>query len=242
MRRNHPVRRVVLTTAATASGIVLLVSLKPTTDPASSADGGAPGSAQGQQAAAGSHTATGAAVPTKYGDVQVRLTVTDGKITKSDAVQAPKGGHNDDITTMAVPKLNRETVAAQNADIDSVSGATYTSDGYRKSLQAALDQARKDGSLGGSRGTRAVNGSAVQTKYGPVQVRITVSGTKITKAEAVKAPQGGLNSKKTAQSVPVLGRETVAAQSADIDSVSGATYTSDGYKKSLQSALDRIHG
>jgi uncharacterized protein with FMN-binding domain len=56
-------------------------------------------------------------------------------------VQAPKGGLSDQKTAMAVPKLNQEAVAAGSANIDAVSGATYTSGGYKKSLQSALDQA-----------------------------------------------------------------------------------------------------
>ncbi|KOU55762.1 FMN-binding protein, partial [Streptomyces sp. MMG1533] len=55
--------------------------------------------------------------------------------------QAPKGGRSDQITADAVPKLNQAAVAAGNADIDAVSGATYTSAGYKQSLQSALDQA-----------------------------------------------------------------------------------------------------
>jgi uncharacterized protein with FMN-binding domain len=73
--------------------------------------------------------------------VQVRITVSNGKITKADAVQAPKGGTSDQKTALAVPKLNQEAVAAGSADIDSVSGASYTSAGYKQSLQSALDQA-----------------------------------------------------------------------------------------------------
>ncbi|KOX43535.1 FMN-binding protein, partial [Streptomyces sp. NRRL F-7442] len=55
--------------------------------------------------------------------------------------QAPKGGQSDRVTADAVPKLNRAAVAAGSADIDAVSGATYTSAGYRQSLQSALDRA-----------------------------------------------------------------------------------------------------
>ncbi len=53
----------------------------------------------------------------------------------------PKGGLSDQKTQLAVPRLNQEAVAAGTADIDAVSGATYTSTGYRQSLQSALDQA-----------------------------------------------------------------------------------------------------
>ncbi|MFF5886588.1 FMN-binding protein [Streptomyces sp. NPDC012589] len=249
MRKSHPVRRVVLATAATVSGIVLLLSLKPGSDPGSAdAAGGAvpPAAAQSPQGGAraiGDGTVTGNAEPTQYGAVQVRLTVSDGKITKAEAVQAPKGGQSDQITADAVPKLNQAAVAAQSADIDSVSGATYTSAGYKKSLQSALDKAAKSaagsGQDGGGAQARTVTGDAAQTQYGAVQVRITVAGGKITKAEAVQAPKGGQSDQITANAVPKLNQAAVAAGTADIDAVSGATYTSTGYQKSLQSALDK---
>ncbi|WP_316755071.1 FMN-binding protein [Streptomyces herbicida] len=264
MRKSHPIRRVVLATAATVSGVVLLLSLKPSTDPASaSAAGAAPQqtaagqeSPQGGAQTAGTGTVTGDAAQTQYGVVQVRLTVANGKITKAEAVQAPKGGTSDQKTALAVPKLNQEAVAAQNAQIDSVSGATYTSTGYKKSLQSALDRMKAAGGSNGSSGsagsssgsggaaqaTKTVTGQVAQTQYGPVQVRITVSNGKITKAEAVQAPKGGLSDQKTAQAVPKLNQEAVAAGNATIDSVSGATYTSTGYKQSLQSALDQAGG
>ncbi|MFD4542247.1 FMN-binding protein, partial [Streptomyces bauhiniae] len=135
-------------------------------------------------------------------------------------------------------------LATQNADIDSVSGATYTSTGYKKSLQSALDQIKKPptGGSSGAAQARTVTGSAEQTPYGAVQVRVTLSGKKITKAEAVQAPKGPTSDEKTALAVPRLNKAAVTAGSAEIDSVSGATYTSTGYKKSLQSALDQAGG
>ncbi|MFF7475548.1 FMN-binding protein [Streptomyces sp. NPDC008092] len=263
MRKSHPIRRVVLATAATVSGVVLLLSLKPSSDPTSaSAAGAAPSAAaagqespQGGTGAAGTTTVDGDATQTQYGVVQVRLTVANGKITQAQAIQAPKGGTSDQKTALSVPTLNKEAVAAQSANIDSVSGATYTSTGYKQSLQSALDKmkeaaASSSGSSAGSSSSsgsaqaqaKTVTGQVAQTQYGPVQVRITVSGGKITKAEAVQAPKGGTSDQKTALSVPKLNQEAVAAQSANIDSVSGATYTSTGYKQSLQSALDQAGG
>ncbi|MEV6194477.1 FMN-binding protein [Streptomyces sp. NPDC051920] len=264
MKKNHPIRRFMLASAATVSGIVLLLALKPASDPAaaSAQAGGAPqqtgaaqGAAQGGAAEqAGAGTVLGDAVQTQYGPVQVRLTMSGGRITRADAVQAPSGGTSSQKTELSVPKLNQEAVAAQSADIDAVSGATYTSTGYKKSLQSALDKAKAAGGASGSSGSsgdagsasaapaaqaRIVTGTVADTQYGPVQVRLTLTGKKITKAEAVQAPSGGTSSQKTELSVPKLNQEAVAAGSADIDTVSGATYTSEGYKKSLQSALDK---
>ncbi|WP_369239285.1 FMN-binding protein [Streptomyces sp. R21] len=278
MKKSHPIRRAVLAGAATVSGIVLLLSLKPASDPAAAA---AQGGAAAQQTAAAQQSAQGGAAPqggtvtgdvvqTQYGAVQVRLTVGGGRITKAETLQAPSGGRSTQVTADAVPKLNQETVTAQNADIDAVSGATYTSAGYKKSLQSAVDKAKAAGSrqtapsspasssapaakpsapAGGAASSappasqaRTVTGNVAQTEYGPVQVRITVSGGKITKAEAVQAPSGGRSTQVTSDSVPKLNQEAVAAGSANIDAVSGATYTSGGYKTSLQSALDKAGG
>ncbi|WP_260614446.1 FMN-binding protein [Streptomyces sp. WAC02707] len=150
MRKSHPVRRAVLAGAATVSGIVLLLSLKPASDPgAASAAGGAappvaaqsPQGGRGEGAGAGAGTFTGDAVDTQYGPVQVRLTVSGGRITGAEAVQAPEGGRSTQVTADAVPKLNQAAVIAGGADIDAVSGATYTSAGYKQSLQSALDKA-----------------------------------------------------------------------------------------------------
>ncbi|CAM5746718.1 Na(+)-translocating NADH-quinone reductase subunit C [Streptomyces afghaniensis] len=242
MRKSHPVRRAVLAGAATVSGIVLLLSLKPASDPGSAqAAGQAPPAAAGQAPQGGVNGAvTGDAAQTQYGAVQVRLTMSNGKITQAEAVQAPKGGRSDQITASSVPRLNQAVVAAQSADIDAVSGATYTSAGYKKSLQSALDKAKASaGGAQGSGNAQTLTGDVAQTQYGPVQVRITVAGGKITKAEAVQAPKGGRSDQITSSSVPRLNQAAVAAGSADIDAVSGATYTSAGYKKSLQSALDK---
>ncbi|MFD5482279.1 FMN-binding protein [Streptomyces hawaiiensis] len=242
MRKSHPVRRAVLAGAATVSGIVLLLSLKPASDPGSAqAAGQAPPAAAGQAPQGGVNGAvTGDAAQTQYGAVQVRLTMNNGKITQAEAVQAPKGGRSDQITASSVPRLNQAAVTAQSAEIDAVSGATYTSAGYKKSLQSALDKAKASaGSQQGAGGAQTLTGDVAQTQYGPVQVRVTVAGGKITKAEAVQAPKGGRSDQITSSSVPRLNQAAVAAGNAQIDAVSGATYTSAGYKKSLQSALDK---
>ncbi|WP_328337488.1 FMN-binding protein [Streptomyces violaceus] len=243
MRKSHPVRRAVLAGAATVSGIVLLLSMKPASDPggAQAAGGQVPPAAAGQAPQGGVNGAvTGDAQQTQYGPVQVRLTMSGGKITQAEAVQAPKGGRSDQITASSVPRLNQAAVAAGNAQIDAVSGATYTSAGYKKSLQSALDKAKAAGGAAqGSGNAQTLTGDVAQTQYGPVQVRVTVAGGKITKAEAVQAPKGGRSDQITSSSVPRLNQAAVAAGNAQIDAVSGATYTSAGYKKSLQSALDK---
>ena len=83
---------------------------------------------------------TGPAVFVNYGTVQVKITVSNGKIVDAVAVQAPSG-RNDRYTRMAVPILKQQTLAAQSANIKGASGASYTSYGWYKSLQGALADA-----------------------------------------------------------------------------------------------------
>ena len=87
-------------------------------------------------------TVTGNSASTRYGPVVVQITVTNGEISAVDAVEYPTAKARDvQINQRAVPLLNQEALAAQSANIHTVSGATYTSRGYVTSLQSALDKA-----------------------------------------------------------------------------------------------------
>jgi uncharacterized protein with FMN-binding domain len=95
--------------------------------------------------------------------------------------------------------------------------------------------------VSGSRST-TFTGEAVDTRWGPVQVRITVQGGKITASEAVQYPKENSRDVEINDfALPLLGRQAVQQQSAEIDAVSGATMTSGGYQQSLQSAIDKAH-
>jgi uncharacterized protein with FMN-binding domain len=86
-------------------------------------------------------------------------------------------------------------------------------------------------------------GQVVQTEFGPVQVRVTLSAGRITDVTALQLPSGHRRSAEISQYVePILRSEALQAQSAQIDLISGATYTSMGYAQSLQSALDQAGG
>jgi len=90
-------------------------------------------------------------------------------------------------------------------------------------------------------GARTATGTAVDTQYGAAQVRVTVKGAKITDIEALQLQGNDPRSLQISSSAePILKQEALAKQSADIDAVSGATYTSDSYTQSLQSALDKL--
>jgi uncharacterized protein with FMN-binding domain len=91
-------------------------------------------------------------------------------------------------------------------------------------------------------GEVSVNGTSEGTRYGPVQVRVTIRGKRLVTVTAVTYPaSGGRDREISAFALPQLQQEAIAAQGAHIDTVSGATFTSDGYRRSLQSALDAAH-
>lgn len=144
-------RRAVLATASTSTLVVLLLTLKPhhSTALADRAPVSVPvpapsGTVSSPPAgsAAGTRTYTGDPVDTRYGTVQVSVTVGAGHLTGVKVLQAPSGdGHSERITADAVPRLTQEALSAGSAHIDAVSGASYTSQGYIRSLQSALDRA-----------------------------------------------------------------------------------------------------
>jgi uncharacterized protein with FMN-binding domain len=157
-------RRVILAAVNTIVGLVLLLSFKahalPATLPTppaaisqttstttgssspSTSTANSTANSTATTASGATVTVTGSAAQTKYGPVQVQLTVTNGQITAVDAVVYPTSSSRDrQINARAVPQLDQEALTAQSAKIDTVSGATYTTTGYRTSLQSALDQA-----------------------------------------------------------------------------------------------------
>ncbi|MCQ4079928.1 FMN-binding protein [Streptomyces sp. RB6PN25] len=161
-------RRAVIATTSTVAGVVLLLSLKPhhsagpalagsgagsatlpsqgagTPAPTSSSTASAPTAGSGsKKSSADSGSFVGSTVQTDYGPVQVEITMSDGKLTGVTALQTPSGAaRSQEIAAYAVPRLTQEALGAQSAQIDAVSGASYTSAGYIQSLQSALDKAR----------------------------------------------------------------------------------------------------
>ncbi len=106
----------------------------------SSGSGSSGGTESGGSAA--SATFTGAVAQTQYGDVQVQVTVAGGRITDVTALHlTDRDGRSVAISQQAAPILRQEALQAQSAQIQAVSGATFTSEGYTTSLQSALDQA-----------------------------------------------------------------------------------------------------
>jgi uncharacterized protein with FMN-binding domain len=161
-------RRVILAIVCTAAGLALLLSFKTrgttgltipqgqngtapsSASPPSAASGSAgtggssgPGSnSSSSTSTTASKTVAGDVVQTIYGPIQVTITVKDGKISAVSVPEYPDGTMRDQqINAFALPELVQETVAADSARVDAVSGATYTSQGYVSSLQSAIDKA-----------------------------------------------------------------------------------------------------
>jgi uncharacterized protein with FMN-binding domain len=136
------------------------------------------------------------------------------------------------------------STAAATADssvVAPVQGGTSSGNTAAGTTTAPTDGATSSsGTSGSSSGTTTVTGDAADTRWGPVQVQVTVADGTITDVSVVEYPDNnGKDEQINARALPILVQETLKAQSADIDMVSGATVTSDGYVESLQSALDQ---
>jgi hypothetical protein len=194
-----------LGTAATVSGVVLLLALKQPADGSASAAAQAPASSGPAAAASPSQNAQDA---------------LGGEGAQKDSGPAgssvPSSGSLASKTASAAPKPS-----ATKSSGASGSGSGSTGSGSSGS--------------GASTAAKSVTGNAVDAQYGAVQVKLTVKDGKVTAAEAVQGPTTGPGG----SAIPTLNKEVVTAQSATIDSVSGASFTSEGYKKSLQSAIDK---
>ncbi|WP_431771423.1 FMN-binding protein [Streptomyces cucumeris] len=137
-------KRPVLVTATTVLGLFLVLYAKPHQEPEQPAPAAAPSSRPSADTSTGaspdavSGRFTGDVVETRRGPVQVRITLAKSRLTAVDVLE---GVHDEGPSAGAVPQLTQRALDAQSADIDAVSGATYTSQGYISSLQSALDRA-----------------------------------------------------------------------------------------------------
>jgi uncharacterized protein with FMN-binding domain len=125
-------------------------------------------------------------------------------------------------------------VAAPPAETD-----TPTSSGSASATPAGSAKPKKRNPIAQR---RVIDGGIAQTQYGNVQVRLVVVGHTITDVRAIHLTDANDHSRGlSAGAAPILRHEALAAQSAKIDTVSGATYTSEGYRQSLQAAIDQAH-
>ena len=146
------------------------------------------------------------------------------------------------------------TAAARFAGADGLTGTATTGSSTVAGQSAGTSTGTASGTANGSSassatgtqsgtttGTKTIVGSTVQTPYGPLQVSVTFTNGKISAVKALQTPnRHGTSVQINAYATPILAQEAVAANSAKIDTVSGATFTSEGYAQSLQSAIDKL--
>ena len=130
--------------------------------------------------------------------------------------------------------------ASSTATTSSSEPSSSSSSSSSSPTSSSSTSSSTSSSSSGSTEARTYTGSVAQTRWGPVQVQITVQGDKITKVTVLQQPNGNhKDAEINSYALPILVQGTLTAQSAQIDMVSGATVTSDGYITSLQSALDQ---
>src|SRR4051794_11998146 len=132
------------------------------------------------------------------------------------------------------------TAAVLGFHAHSAAGPVASAAATSTSAGSSGSSAPSTSSTKSSSGTKTATGDAMQTRYGPAQVRVTVSNGKIMKIEAVQLQNGDAKSQAiSSNAAPILQQSVLAKQTAAVDTVSGATYTSLSYEASLQSALDK---
>ncbi|MGN7800020.1 FMN-binding protein [Leifsonia sp. 22587] len=143
-------------------------------------------------------------------------------------------GIGEDATT---PTAASTTTSSATGSSGSAGGGSSTTSG---SSDAASSTPSATPSPTQSSSTTVITGSAVETRYGAVQVKVTFSGSTITAVDTIQSPdRDGRDVEINSQALPILEQEVLSSQSANIDTVSGATYTSEGYIQSVQSAIDQ---
>jgi uncharacterized protein with FMN-binding domain len=146
----------------------------------------------------------------------------------------PKPAAVTGVHVLSGAKAGTPVAAAPPKPAKSSSGSTSSS------TKSSSHKASKAPAAAPQSGT--VDGAVVGTQYGSVQVRVSFTGKKITNVHALQLTDSSSTSVSiSAGAAPTLRHEALAAQSAKIDVVSGATYTSEAYQQSLQSALDAAH-
>ncbi len=145
-------------------------------------------------------------------------------------------------TTATTPISGGVSGTTSGGSTDGSGNNGSSSSGTNRSGSSGTNRSGTDGSGPRSSAAKTVTGSVISTQWGPVQVQLTVGNGSITKVTMLQYPNGNSRDVEIANySLPILIQETIKSQSANIDMVSGATYTSDGYVRSLQSALDQAN-
>jgi len=157
------------------------------------------------------------------------------------AITPPQFGTSGPTGLAALPGKAASSAAPAPAATKSKAASAPTKAAPTKTKSAAPAQTQAPAAPAQSSGINGTfDGNTASTRWGPVQVRIVVMDGKIVDASALQAPSGDSRSRSISQqAVPYLVQETLAAQSAQISGVGGASYTSNGWYQSLQSALKK---
>jgi len=148
-------------------------------------------------------------------------------------------GEQGTTTTAAVAGTTSSGTGSSGTGSTGTSGSTST--GAGSSASTPSPSATSTPSTATASATKVITGSTVDTRYGPIQLQVTFSGSTITAITALQTPNQDRRSVSiNEQAVPMLTQEAMSSQSAKIDTISGATYTSEGYIQSLQSAIDQL--
>ena len=174
----------------------------------------------------GYHTSTAGSLTSAPGTV-VSSAAQPGRSTSTTGQSGSGGGNGD---------------GAGGGSADGSTGGSGSGNGNGSGTGTGTGSGSGPGTAGDSRSaTTTVTGAVAQTQWGPVQVQLTLQGGTITDVSVLQYPSGNPQDDQiNAYALPILVQETVDAQSAQIDMVSGATVTSVGYVDSLQSALDQV--
>lgn len=146
-------------------------------------------------------------------------------------------------STSSVMATNSDSAISGSLQAQSTSGTTSGGTGGSAPPNGSSTGSSNGSSSGSSSGSSGgtVTGTAAQTRYGPVQVQLEVAGSKVTNVTVLQYPDAdGRDLQISQYALPRLIQQTLDAQSGSISMVSGATYTSQGYAQSLQSALDQV--
>jgi uncharacterized protein with FMN-binding domain len=136
------------------------------------------------------------------------------------------------VLTQAASSSTASTTSTPATTAAAASGTASAGTPSTTATTAASGSAYADGTY---------TGDLVTMRYGPMQVQVTVSGGKVTGVAVLQEPGDGRSQRINAEATPILESQAVAVQTAGLDGVSGATYTTASYEASLQSALDAAH-
>lgn len=175
--------------------------------------------------------------PTQSG-TSVASTLADGSASSSSSTTS-SGTTSDSSGTSSGTDSSTNSSSSSGSSSDSSSSGSSGSSSDSSSSTSSDSSSSSSSSSGSSATDGTYTGDVYQSPYGAMQVQVTVSGGQITDIQWVQLPSDGHSQRINSQAAPALVEEALSAQSANVASVSGATYTSEGFKESLQSALSQ---